>query len=79
MHKEKFCIGKINSAIKTQLINSSHLQIRFISSPSKLQFIISSVNIIDYIATLSFLWVLEGLVTYFFLLNFIFSLSLSIL
>ncbi|CRK89792.1 CLUMA_CG003419, isoform A [Clunio marinus] len=28
--------------------------IRFISSPSKLRFIISSVNIIDYIATLSF-------------------------
>lgn len=50
MHnKEKFLTHKI------ELINSSHLQIRFISSPSKLQFIISSVNIIDYIATLSFL------------------------
>ncbi|CAG9802280.1 unnamed protein product [Chironomus riparius] len=31
------------------------IMIRFISSPSKLRFIISSVNIIDYIATLSFL------------------------
>lgn len=30
------------------------LQIRFISSPNKLKFILSSVNIIDYIATLSF-------------------------
>ena len=32
----------------------SRFQVRFISSPSKLRFIISSVNIIDYIATLSF-------------------------
>ncbi|CAO1398921.1 unnamed protein product [Diamesa serratosioi] len=30
------------------------IMVRFISSPSKLRFIISSVNIIDYIATLSF-------------------------
>ena len=33
---------------------SSHQQVRFISSPSRCQFIKSSVNIIDYIATLSF-------------------------
>lgn len=45
-----------NETIKSIQMNFSQ-QIRFISSPSKCEFIMSFVNIIDYIATASFLWV----------------------
>lgn len=48
---EALSLQRIHSQKKYIFIS---LQVRFISSPSRCQFIKSSVNIIDYIATLSF-------------------------
>lgn len=51
--------ARLNSFLYWLFPLLSRSQIRFISSPSKCEFIMSFVNIIDYIATASFLWVLK--------------------